>query len=403
MANKEQKNVTMREFWLNPSVKENGIYQVHANYKCTHSKWDYSRIAPSSLPIVEKIVYAPTFLTEEDKKEIDPKQEINDLIKQIDNYKRCREKAKRRLEEDVVQPKNDNRIRELFKQVEKTLARYDKQIQEKKKQVDFLQENAARIKKDVERIKSTKGHYRYIGDSDPIAKGITAFFIKRTPREDDDYWSFLNLLERDDKFDIYDWYKAYWEEQKTFAERLNRKKTYSLGRLTDEEFYAKFIEDHLIQEQDLLRKSERFFSDDFSYETNDVKRLIRAYVEGYLEWVAKKSKNIIVGYKTDKPRMNLLKLFDCLIEKRFIKESSINRDDFANVFSGRIMRTRVTYGGSKKKLGSIIKKLTGRDVKREEVNQRFTFIGVGDFKRNDIPKKEHTGLKTCYDKVFKNK
>ncbi len=344
----ENKVTQLPYYWLNPSLDKDKRYMVHINPIQTikdsgHQQWVYSRNPPEAYPLAWRCVNVPHLLTSEEKEEI------------------------KNAETAEVKDENQNDILRV-----------------------------------VAKSKKSPIKYEYIGDTEPIAQGVTAYFIKRTPRMEDDYGSVLSLLKRDADFDIYSWYNEYWKDQISFAEQINRKKTKPQGRLTDEAFQSKFIKDHMIQEEELLRKSERFFSDDNPCTDNYVISQIRAYVDGYLEWVAEKSQEIVVGYKTDKTREQLMSFFECLVNKDILKRDVISRDDFVDIFSGQSMRTRVVYKGSKKRLASIINRLTGKKANHKEVNQRFVFPNTACFNRKDFPKKEMHGLMGCYEGVFEN-
>ncbi len=330
MADKEQKNVTRMEFWLNPSVEENGIYQIHINYQYDHRIWKYSQIAPTSLPIAQKSVYAPAFLTEEDKREVDPQQEIKQLEEQIDNLKQGREKESKRSVEDVEQTNRDVKNGKLKTQLDKTLARYDDQIKEIGKQIGLLEDNSMRIKNEIERLKTKKSFYCFIGNSDPVAKGITAFFIKKGLHDYSPTSSLLDMLKREEEISIQLWYEEYYENQIEPVRRINNGKTKAQGRLSNTQLTDDFNIMHLESEKMFYSESEDFFSITQREDEQSI-NILREYVEGYIHWVSEQIKATTVQFPSIFSETKLHAIAERLVSMRLIRNGE--KPKFVSLFT----------------------------------------------------------------------
>lgn len=343
----ENKITQKRYYWLNPSLEKDRVYKVHYNDAFIDNgkwlPWMYDDIPPERQPLGWRYVHAKHLVTDKENEEV---CKANKLI----------------YDEEKQKLIKDNKLID---------------DEEKQKLIE-----ATELIKEIEQAKKFKLKM-FIGDSEPIAQGITAFFIKRTHGNSDDYGSVSSLLERNDDFDIYDCYEAYWEEQKSFAERLNKTKTNTQGRLSAEAFNAKFIEDHLIQEQDLFKASAGFFSDDFHYKTTNIKSVILDYAEGYLKWVAKKSKDIIKGYDSGYTPDQIEKTYDRYIQKKLFKPTDVYKQAFIQAFTGQILRAPVLWQGSLSSLSRIIWVLTNERPKPQKVNNLFIFPKNKRYDSND--------------------
>ena len=131
-------------YWLNPfALDKDRLYKVHIPYPIAKNdsgsqQQMYDTNPPEAYPLSWRFVFSPHLLSAEESAEI--------------------EKAKTAKEKT-------------------------------EEQADLINE--------INRNKKHRRRDQYIGDSEPIAQGITAFFIKRTPGKEDDYWSVLNSLRRD--------------------------------------------------------------------------------------------------------------------------------------------------------------------------------------------------------------
>lgn len=354
MADKEQNNITGAFFWLNPSVKENGIYQIHYNREYNNTKWEYSTLAPASLTIEEKIVYAPTFLTEVEKKEIDPKEEINELREQINNLKRCKKNEKRPVE-GVEQPKDNNLSQHTI------LALCDEKIKTMEKQIDSLKKNAACIKNAADIIKARKGSYNYIGDSNHVAKGITAFFIKKELHHDSPTSSMWSMLQRGERIAIHLWYEEYYDNQISFERKINEAKTKAQGRLPDAKFYDYFNLKHLESEHVYYKESERFFSI-VQKKDEQTLNVLREYVKGYLDWVDERTKETADRFNSKYDKTKLHAISEKLVVNNLIEKSE--KKNFVSLFS--TTPHVLTWNDSKKKsmpaLFNLMDRITGKKI-----------------------------------------
>lgn len=154
-------------------------------------------------------------------------------------------------------------------------------------------------------LKDSKGKSIYIGDTPPIAKGITAYFIW-------DHGSkkcLKSLIELNLNFDTNSYYKFYFDYCFDIRVKANNRlpKPQPVETLRME-----YLFDHLVDEKRRFTESSKYFDEKNNEDENHINIKLKKYVESYLEWVENMQSNsdIETGNYVLKNESVILKLFE---------------------------------------------------------------------------------------------
>lgn len=162
-----------------------------------------------------------------------------------------------------------------------------------------------------------ESNHRYLGDSDILAKGITAFFISEDDHHID---SLLTRIKYNSHYDLISFFSKYFNMQKDFADKQNRMKSDSEGRISDDAFNEVFIKEHIREEQAYCSYTQQHLIKVPSEGTKGEAKILE-YAEEYINWLTQKAskfKTSVKGIKSNLDLVQIKKLHELLITNKII-------------------------------------------------------------------------------------
>ncbi len=169
--------------------------------------------------------------------------------------------------------------------------------------------------------KHYNGNRKYIGDVEPIAKGITAFLINTDGDYVADVIGKIEKCEDISKSHLNPIYKKYYELQYEKAEKMGRTFSFNFNELDYRDFSDVFIPAHIEEERTFLVEPCTFYSDEFTHVKTEIKVAMRKYAEQYIKFVGdiQDAKYLPRGLHGCLDDIQLEKLYTSLTKGKFIK------------------------------------------------------------------------------------